>query len=116
MSVRTELAGIQTVLGDVDLDRAVATFTILSRFKVFKTSYNTQYNTVTQRIVSRVVTAVLRTYTLRYGDVNTRFVTRIPTNLLVTVYTVVEGEVGKEKAATPSGQPTAISRGTPIPV
>ncbi|MEM0458974.1 MAG: hypothetical protein QXZ31_03825 [Thermofilaceae archaeon] len=117
-SARTELVSIETVLGSVDFSRLVAYITLLSRYRIYQTVTSTIYRTVTYSIVSQLITAILRTYYLTFGDMQSQWYSVIPTQILVTVYTVTMAEAQAPAGAgapTPTPTPARIPEKTPTP-
>lgn len=87
VSTRTEFAGVETRLGEVDLSRAIAYITYVSKYIIYRTTTKTTYNTVTYEIVSRVITAISRVYNLEHGNIKTQISTVIPTYIVAEVRT-----------------------------
>ncbi|MEM1696365.1 MAG: hypothetical protein QXQ90_07195 [Desulfurococcaceae archaeon] len=117
MSTRTELASIETILGSVDFENLIAYITLLSRYMIYQTVTSTIYRTVTYSIISHLITAISRTYFLTFGNIQTRWQTVIPTQVLVTVYTVtVTPTETQTPTPTPTQTPTPPPTETPTPV
>lgn len=109
MSTRTELVGVETLLGNIDVARALATIIVQSRYNIYRTTYRTIYRTITYSIVSEKITEIIRTYTLAYGNIRTVIVSRTPTEILLRVYTLTIDEQGARntgRTPTPTPQPT----------
>lgn len=104
-NTRTEFVGVETRLGNIDFVAGVATFTIVSRYLIYRTNYRTNYRTITYSIVSRVATAVNRTYQLEFGNIRSQFTTVIPTFLVLEVRTFTLTETAGV-AQSPSPSPT----------
>lgn len=119
MSARTELVNIETVVGSVDFDKLIAYITLLSRYRIYQTTTSTAYRTVTYSIVSQLITAISRTHYLTFGNIQSQWYSVIPTQILVTVYTLtVPGTPAQTQAGTPTPTPTATPRpaGFSVPI
>lgn len=104
MSVRIEtvLGGTTTQLQGVDTSRGIASVRILQTTILKKYVTNTRTMPQTMTVYRDVVTAIIRTWTLSYGNLNTNVIQTIPTRIVVRESTqTVSGSVPGGSQMTP---------------